>query len=81
MNARPGGPTAKRKPSPEGLGIYSEDDLSAVGAALNLGPLAPVTLGYVTFNFSCEVFEFKRNCDLDFSVEFPVGCDFLLNLP
>ena len=30
---RPGGPPAKRKPSPEGLGINPEDDLSAVGAA------------------------------------------------
>jgi hypothetical protein len=36
MDARPGGPAAKREPSPEGLGISSEDDLSAVGAALNL---------------------------------------------
>ena len=26
----------KRQPSPEGLGLNSEDDLSAVGAALNL---------------------------------------------
>jgi hypothetical protein len=40
-----GGPAAKREPSPEGLGINSEYDLSAVGAALNLGPLAPVSLG------------------------------------
>ena len=32
---RPGGPTAKLQPSPEGLGPNSEDDLSAVGAALN----------------------------------------------
>ena len=39
MNARPGGPAAKRQPSPEGLGINPEDDLSAVGAALNQGPL------------------------------------------
>jgi hypothetical protein len=38
MDARPGGPTAKREPSPEGLGINPEDDLSAVGAALNLTP-------------------------------------------
>jgi hypothetical protein len=36
MDARPGGPAAKRKPSPEGLGINSQDDLSAGGAALNL---------------------------------------------
>ena len=28
----------KREPSPEGLGIHPEDDLSAVGAALNLEP-------------------------------------------
>ena len=40
-----GGPAAKREPSPEGLGVNSEHDLSAVGAALNLGPLAPVSLG------------------------------------
>ena len=38
MDARPGGPAAKHQPSPEGLGINPEDDLSAVGAALNLGP-------------------------------------------
>jgi hypothetical protein len=38
MDARPGGPAAKREPSPEGLGVNPEDDLSAVGAALNLGP-------------------------------------------
>jgi hypothetical protein len=36
---------AKREPSPEGLGINPGDDLSAVGAGLNLGPLAPVSLG------------------------------------
>jgi|HubBroStandDraft_1064217.scaffolds.fasta_scaffold349640_2 hypothetical protein len=29
----------QNQPSPEGLGINPEDDLSAVGAALNLGPL------------------------------------------
>jgi hypothetical protein len=45
MDARPGGPTAKREPSPEGLGLNPEDDLSAGGAALNLAPLAPVSLG------------------------------------
>jgi hypothetical protein len=33
MDARPGGPAAKREPSPEGLGINPENDLSAVGAA------------------------------------------------
>jgi hypothetical protein len=32
---RPGGPTAKCEPSPEGLGNQSEDDPSAVGAALD----------------------------------------------
>jgi len=36
MDERPGGPTAKRQPSPEGLGINPEDDPSAGGAALNL---------------------------------------------
>jgi hypothetical protein len=30
-----GGPTAKRLPSPEGLGNDTEEDPSAVGAALN----------------------------------------------
>jgi hypothetical protein len=52
IDARPGGPTAKREPSPEGPGLNPEDGLpaparrgSAVGAALNLGPLAPVSLG------------------------------------
>jgi hypothetical protein len=33
---------AKREPSPEGLGLNSEDNLSAVGAALYLGPLSCV---------------------------------------
>jgi hypothetical protein len=32
--ARPGGPAAKREPSPEGLGLDSEWALSALGAAL-----------------------------------------------
>jgi hypothetical protein len=45
MDVRPGGPAAKREPSPEGLGLHSEYDQSAVGAALNLGPLAPVSAG------------------------------------
>ena len=45
MDARPGGPAAKLQPSPEGLGIHPKDDLSAVGAALNLGPFPPVSLG------------------------------------
>jgi hypothetical protein len=40
MDARPRGPPAKREPSPEGLGLNPDDNLSAVGAALNLGPLA-----------------------------------------
>ncbi len=41
----PEGRLPKREPSPEGLGLNSEYELSAVGAALNLGPLAPVSLG------------------------------------
>ena len=41
--ARPGGPPAKRQPSPEGLGTNPQDDLSAVGATPNLGPHAPVS--------------------------------------
>ena len=45
MDARPGGPATKREPSPEGLGLNPEDDPSAVGAALNLRPLANVSLG------------------------------------
>src|ERR1700733_1539630 len=36
IGPRPGGPAAKLQPSPEGLGINPEDDLSAGGAALNL---------------------------------------------
>jgi hypothetical protein len=35
LDARPGGPTAKRQPSPEGLGNDTEEGSSAVGAALN----------------------------------------------
>ncbi len=47
----PEGRLPKREPSPEGLGLNSEYELSAVGAALNLGPLAPVSLGeFVTFS-------------------------------
>ena len=38
----PEGRSSKLQPSPEGLGINPEDDLSAVGAALN--PLLPVSL-------------------------------------
>src|ERR1700733_4209387 len=34
----PEGRSSKREPSPGGLGINPEDDLSAVGAALNRGP-------------------------------------------
>jgi hypothetical protein len=45
MDARPGGPAAKREPSPEGLGLNPRDDLSAVGAALKPAPLAAVSLG------------------------------------
>jgi hypothetical protein len=45
MDARPGGPPAKRQPIPGGLGINPEDDLSAIGAALNLRSLAPVSIG------------------------------------
>ena len=43
----PEGRLPKREPSPEGLGINPEDDLSAVGAGLNLGPLAPGRCGCV----------------------------------
>ena len=53
MDARPGGPATKREPSPEGLGLNSELDLSAVGAALNLGPLALVSLGEVVTSLDC----------------------------
>jgi len=46
MDARPGGPAAKTvQPSPAGLEINPGNDLSAVGAALKLGPLSPVSLG------------------------------------
>src|SRR5580704_15473254 len=45
MDPRPGGPTAERELSPEGLGINTEGDLSAMGAAPNLNPFAPVSLG------------------------------------
>src|SRR5271156_4587388 len=51
-----GGPAAKREPSPEGLGLNSEHDLSAVGAALNLGPLAPVSLGAQPKDLQCPRF-------------------------
>jgi hypothetical protein len=45
MDARPGGPTAKRQPSPEGLGNRCEDEPSAVGAPLNRPSALPVSLG------------------------------------
>ena len=45
MDARPGGPVVKTSAQPEGLGINPEDDLSAVGVALNLGSLTPMSLG------------------------------------
>jgi hypothetical protein len=44
MDARPGGPSAKREPSPEGLGLNPKDDLSAVGAALNPAPARPCVI-------------------------------------
>jgi hypothetical protein len=40
----PEGRSSKLQPSPEGLGTNPEDDLSAVGAVLNLCPLPPVSL-------------------------------------
>jgi hypothetical protein len=39
----PEGRQPKREPSPERLGLNPEHDLSAGGAALNLGPLVSVT--------------------------------------
>ncbi|MGB8536589.1 MAG: hypothetical protein WCD57_09255, partial [Acidobacteriaceae bacterium] len=41
----PEGRPSKLQPSPEGLGYQSQADLSAVGAALNLGQLASLSLG------------------------------------
>jgi hypothetical protein len=38
-DSRPGGPAAKRQPSPEGLGDQFDEDPSAVGAALSTAPL------------------------------------------
>jgi hypothetical protein len=38
MDARLGGPAAEREPSPEGLGINPEDDLSARGRATKPSP-------------------------------------------
>jgi hypothetical protein len=59
MDARPGGPTAKRQPSPEGLGNRSVDDPSAVGAALNrcVIPSISTCLRQVEgeMNSACEV--------------------------
>jgi hypothetical protein len=40
----PDGPTAKRQPSPEGLGIDPEEDPSAGGAVLNRSSVLPVSL-------------------------------------
>ncbi|MGB8537926.1 MAG: hypothetical protein WCD57_16010 [Acidobacteriaceae bacterium] len=45
IDARPGGPAVQLQPSPEGLGYQTQADLSAVGAALNLGQLASLSLG------------------------------------
>ncbi|MGB8535619.1 MAG: hypothetical protein WCD57_04345, partial [Acidobacteriaceae bacterium] len=47
------GRPSKLQPSPEGLGYQSQADLSAVGAALNLGQLASLSLGaYPDFLFT-----------------------------
>src|ERR1700677_340036 len=62
MDARPGGPTAKRQPSPEGLGLNPGDDPSAVGAALNPAPLAPVSLGAKPRDLRFALME-KRNLE------------------
>ena len=53
MEVRPGGPAAKREPSPEGLGFNSEYDVSAVGAALDLGPLGMTKLRVAVNLCSC----------------------------
>jgi hypothetical protein len=65
MDARPGGPATKREPSPEGLGLNSEDDPSAVGAALNLRPLANVSLGDLS---SRALAEGRRTCSIPFPI-------------
>jgi hypothetical protein len=65
MDARPGGLPAKREPSPEGLGTYFEDDLSAGGAALNLGHTYLVIRRVCDFIDSREAFDFKRICHPD----------------
>jgi hypothetical protein len=51
MDARPGGPTAKREPSPEGLGLNPEDDLPGPGVpwerrrrGTNSGPAHPCVI-------------------------------------
>ena len=67
MDARPGGPVAKREPSPEGLGLNSEYDLSAVGAALNLDPRPGVIRrAYDFFDSSRESLESQRISGLPF---------------
>ena len=45
--------TEFHRKSGQGLGLNSEYDLSAVGAALTLGPLAPVSLGEVVTFLHC----------------------------
>ena len=45
MDARPGGPFVKTSAQPGRAGDQSEDGVSAVGAALKLGPLPPMSLG------------------------------------
>jgi hypothetical protein len=54
MGARPGGPAARREPSSEELGLNSEGDLSAVGAAPYLGPLPPLSLGAKRSRGTCS---------------------------
>ena len=56
MDARPGGPTAKRQPSPEGLGNRSEEDPSAVGAALNRCVIRSEAEGSTVQSFGCNEF-------------------------
>ena len=52
VDTRPGGPIARRQPSPEGLGINPQEDLSAVGAALNLGLLSSKARGVYLLRIS-----------------------------
>ena len=56
MDERPGGPTAKRQPSPEGLGNRSEEDPSAVGAALNRCVIRSEAEGSTVQSFGCNEF-------------------------